>query len=164
MIDVPVDGRLTVKLTVNGVEHSVETSPRTLLADLLRDQLGLTGTNLGCEHGYCGACTVLVDGETVRSCLMLAPSAEGAEIVTVEGLSPDEGLSPLQQSFQEAHGLQCGFCTPGMLITATELLERTDGLLEEAEVREAISGNICRCTGYVFIVDAIRRASERRNG
>ena len=164
MIDVPADGRLTVNLTVNGVEHSVETSPRTLLADLLRDQLGLTGTNLGCEHGYCGACTVLVDGETVRSCLMLAPSAEGADIVTVEGLSPDEGLSPLQQSFQEAHGLQCGFCTPGMLITATELLERTDGLLEEAEVREAISGNICRCTGYVFIVDAIRRASKRRNG
>lgn len=164
MIDVPADGRSTVNLTVNGVEHSVETSPRTLLADLLRNQLGLTGTNLGCEHGYCGACTILVDGKTVRSCLMLAPSAEGADIVTVEGLSSDDELTPLQQSFQEAHGLQCGFCTPGMLITATELLEHTDGPLEEAEIREAISGNICRCTGYVFIVDAIRRASERRNG
>lgn len=162
MIDVPANGRLTVNLTVNGVDHSVETSPRTLLADLLRDQLGLTGTNLGCEHGYCGACTILLDGQTVRSCLTLAPSAEGSEIVTVEGLSADGELTPIQQSFRESHGLQCGFCTPGMLITATELLETSDGPLEESHIREAISGNLCRCTGYVFIVDAIRRASERR--
>lgn len=164
MSDVPAKGRLRVNLTVNGVEHSVETRPRTLLADLLRDQLGLTGTNLGCEHGYCGACTVLLDGETARSCLILAPSAEGADIVTVEGLSADGELNPLQRAFQEAHGLQCGFCTPGMLITATELLDATDGPLDESQIREAISGNICRCTGYVFIVDAIREASQRRNG
>jgi carbon-monoxide dehydrogenase small subunit len=163
MIDVPAEGQVTVEFTVNGVHHSVETSPRMLLADLLRERLGLTGINLGCEHGYCGACTILVNGESVRSCLMLAASADGAEITTVEGLSRNGELNPLQQSFQEAHGLQCGFCTPGMLLTATELLEGTEGPLEEDQIREAISGNICRCTGYVFIVDAIRRASERRD-
>lgn len=162
MTDVSADARVSVTLTVNGVERSAQVPPRTLLADYLRDHLGLTGTNLGCEHGYCGACTVLVDGQTARSCLMLAVSAEGSEVTTVEALSPDGELNPLQRAFQEAHGLQCGFCTPGFLMTATELLEHTDGPLEEAEIREAITGNICRCTGYVHIVDAIRRAAEER--
>lgn len=162
MTDVSADARVSVTLTVNGVERSAQVPPRTLLADFLRDHLGLTGTNLGCEHGYCGACTVLVDGQTSRSCLMLAVSAEGSDVTTVEGLSQDGELNPLQRAFHEAHGLQCGFCTPGFLMTATELLDRTDGLLEEAEIREAITGNICRCTGYVHIVDAIRRAAEKR--
>lgn len=162
MTDVAADARVSVTLTVNGVERSAQVPPRTLLADYLRDHLGLTGTNLGCEHGYCGACTVLVDGQTSRSCLMLAVSAEGSQVTTVEALSQDGELNPLQRAFQEAHGLQCGFCTPGFLMTATELLDRTDGPLEEAEIREAITGNICRCTGYVHIVDAIRRAAEER--
>lgn len=162
MTDVSAAARVPVTLTVNGVERSAEVPPRTLLADYLRDHLGLTGTNLGCEHGYCGACTVLVDGQTARSCLMLAVSAEGSRVTTVEALSRDGELNFLQRAFQEAHGLQCGFCTPGFLMTATELLDRTDGPLEEAEIREAITGNICRCTGYVHIVDAIRRAAERR--
>lgn len=162
MIDVPADGAVTVEVVVNGVERHADVAPRTLLADFLRDQLGLTGTNLGCEHGYCGACTVIVDGETVRSCLMLAISAMGASVTTVEGLADGEQLNPLQRSFQESHGLQCGFCTPGLLMTATELLESTEGPLTDIEIRRAIAGNVCRCTGYVHIVDAIRSASEER--
>ncbi|MBA3584000.1 MAG: (2Fe-2S)-binding protein [Gemmatimonadetes bacterium] len=157
MIFVPADGLITVTATVNGILRQAEVAPRTLLSDLLRDHLRLTGTNVGCEHGYCGACTVLVDGVSVRSCLMLAPSADGTDIRTVEGLGDGDGLSPLQQAFQEKHGLQCGFCTPGMLITATELLESNPSPDEEA-IRHAIAGNICRCTGYVNIVDAIRTA------
>ena len=165
MIDVPLDGTVRVALTVNGASREVDVSPRTLLSDLLREHLGLTGTNVGCEHGYCGACTVIVDGSTVRSCLILAPSVDGAEVTTVEGLADGDGsMNPLQTAFQEAHGLQCGFCTPGFLITATELLASTEGPLDDDTIREAIAGNICRCTGYVHIVDAIRAASERRAG
>lgn len=153
---------IAVSLTINGIARTASTTPRTLLSDFIRDGLGLKGTNVGCEHGYCGACTVIMNGETVRSCLVLAPSADGADIRTVEGLAENRYLSDLQQAFQQAHGLQCGFCTPGFLMTATELLENTQGPLDDREIRSAIAGNICRCTGYVHIVDAIRAASERR--
>ena len=157
------DSTLSVSVTVNGTKRSADVTPRTLLSDFLRDHLGLKGTNVGCEHGYCGACTVIVDGQTVRSCLILAPSVDGSEITTVEGLADNGDLSPLQQAFQQAHGLQCGFCTPGFLMTATGLLENTHGTLSDEEIRSAITGNICRCTGYVHIVDAIRSASETRS-
>jgi carbon-monoxide dehydrogenase small subunit len=157
------DSTISVSVTVNGAKRSADVTPRTLLSDFLRDHLGLKGTNVGCEHGYCGACTVIVDGQTARSCLILAPSVDGSEITTVEGLADNGDLSPLQQSFQQAHGLQCGFCTPGVLMTATGLLENTNGALSDEEIRAAISGNICRCTGYVHIVDAIRSASEERS-
>lgn len=157
------DSKVSVSVTVNGTKRSADVSPRTLLSDFLRDHLGLKGTNVGCEHGYCGACTVIVDGQTARSCLILAPSVDGSEITTVEGLADNGDLSPLQQAFQQAHGLQCGFCTPGVLMTATGLLENTNGALSDEEIRAAISGNICRCTGYVHIVDAIRSASEERS-
>lgn len=163
MTEIPADGVVTVEVTVNGRERRAEVSPRLLLADLLRDHLGLTGTNLGCEHGYCGACTVILDGETVRSCLILAPSVDGSEITTVEGLAADGEMGPLQKAFQAAHGLQCGFCTPGFLMTATELLADADGPLGDAEIRAGIAGNICRCTGYVHIVDAIRAASQEHS-
>ena len=147
----------TIKLTVNGqaFERSVET--RISLADFLRDDLRLTGTHLGCEHGVCGACTVLLEGKAVRACLMLAVQADGAELRTVEGLGTPEKLNPLQRAMMERHGLQCGFCTPGVLMTLTEFLERRRGLAPptQAEVREALSGNLCRCTGYQTIVDAV---------
>ena len=159
---VPADGTLSVSVTVNGVLRSAETTPRTLLSDFIREGLGLKGTNVGCEHGYCGACTVILDGQTVRSCLVLAPQAEGSQIVTVEHLAGGGGLSPLQEAFRQAHGLQCGFCTPGFLMSATELLDSTQGPLTRDDIRSAIAGNICRCTGYVHIVDAIRKASEMR--
>ncbi|MBS7697174.1 (2Fe-2S)-binding protein [Chelatococcus sp. YT9] len=151
---------ITISVTINGelIETTVE--PRLLVCDFLRDHLGLTGTHVGCEHGVCGACTVLVDGRTARSCLLFAAQLDGAQVETVEGLLlPDGELSPLQASFRDNHGLQCGFCTPGMLMTATELL-RQGGLLDREEVREAISGNLCRCTGYETIVDAILTASR----
>lgn len=154
------DERIPVSVTINGVTRTAETVPRTLLSDFIRDRLGLKGTNVGCEHGYCGACTIIMNGTTVRSCLILAASAEGADIRTVEGLAVDGRLSLLQTAFQEAHGLQCGFCTPGFLMTATELLDNTSGPLDEDEIRSAIAGNICRCTGYVHIVDAIKAASK----
>jgi aerobic carbon-monoxide dehydrogenase small subunit len=153
---------MLVELTINGQTRSAAVTPRTLLSDYIRDHLGLKGTNIGCEHGYCGACTVLMDGTPVRSCLVLAPQADGSAITTVEGLGNDGELSPLQQAFQQAHGLQCGYCTPGLLVTATALLEDTDGPLTDDQIREAIAGNICRCTGYVHIVDAIRSAAESR--
>ena len=159
---VPADGTLSVSVTVNGLPRSAETTPRTLLSDFIRDSLGLKGTNVGCEHGYCGACTVILDGQTVRSCLILAPQAEGSEITTVEHLATGSELSPLQEAFRQAHGLQCGFCTPGFLMSATELLANTQGPLTRDEIRSAIAGNICRCTGYVHIVDAIKKASEMR--
>lgn len=161
---ISADEALMVSVNINDSPQRAEASPRMLLSDFIRDTLGLKGTNVGCEHGYCGACTVIMNGETVRSCLILAVSAEGSDITTVEGLSEDGELSSLQKSFQDAHGLQCGFCTPGILMTATELLANTDGALPEDEIRSAISGNICRCTGYVHIVDAIRKAAERRVG
>ena len=149
-----------ISLTVNGVRHEVAVEPRRLLVDCLRDDLGLTGTHIGCEHGVCGTCTVLVDGESVRSCLMLAVQADGAIITTVEGLTTDGALHPLQQAFRDAQGLQCGFCTPGMLLLAWELL-RDHPSPSEAEIREAISANLCRCTGYQGIVDAVQLAAER---
>jgi carbon-monoxide dehydrogenase small subunit len=149
----------TIKLTVNGMalERSVET--RVSLADFLRNDLRLTGTHLGCEHGVCGACTVLLEGKSVRACLMLAVQADGAAVRTVEGLGTPENLNPLQRAMMEHHGLQCGFCTPGILMTLTEFLERRRGDVPptQTEVREALSGNICRCTGYQTIVDAVMK-------
>jgi len=148
---------MKVAFEVNGKALEVEVEPRLSLADCLRDVLGLTGTHLGCEHGVCGACTVIVDGEAVRSCLTLAVQAAGENIVTVEGLSRDKGLTPLQAAFRKHHALQCGFCTPGMVTTAHALLsEEPDADAER--VREALSGNICRCTGYISIVEAVLEA------
>jgi aerobic carbon-monoxide dehydrogenase small subunit len=149
-----------IGLTVNGTRHELVVEPRRLLVDCLRDDLGLTGTHIGCEHGVCGTCTVLVDGQSVRSCLMLAVQADGATVTTVEGLATNGSLHPLQQAFREAQGLQCGFCTPGMLLLAWELL-RDHQSPSEAEIREAISANLCRCTGYQGIVDAVQLAAER---
>jgi carbon-monoxide dehydrogenase small subunit len=150
----------TVELVVNGRPDSADAEPRLLLSDFLRHRLGLTGTHVGCEHGVCGACTVLVDGEPVRSCLMFAVQAHGAEIRTVEGLAGEDGtLHPVQQAFHELHGMQCGFCTPGFLMSLTGLFEeRPDA--DEDEVLDALSGNLCRCTGYVNIVAAARRAQQ----
>ena len=154
----------TVTLTVNGKRLTHEVETRAHLADFLRRELRLTGTHLGCEHGVCGACTVLVDGEAVRSCLMLAVQADGREVVTTEGLAaPDGTLSALQQAFWEKHGLQCGFCTPGMLTTLTAFLRENPDPTEE-EVREAISGNLCRCTGYAGIIAAALEAAKRLRG
>jgi carbon-monoxide dehydrogenase small subunit len=149
-----------IGFTVNGMKHELTVEPRRLLVDCLREDLGLTGTHIGCEHGVCGTCTVLVNGETVRSCLMLAVQADGATIATVEGLAADGQMNPLQQAFREAQGLQCGFCTPGMLMLATELLGENPSP-SEAEIREAISANLCRCTGYQGIVEAIQLAASR---
>jgi aerobic carbon-monoxide dehydrogenase small subunit len=153
--------RRRVRLTVNGAAHDREVEPRLTLADFLRHELGLTGTHLGCEHGVCGACTVLVDGHTARGCLMLAVQADGTEIRTVEGLAARDGtLHVLQQSFHEHHGLQCGFCTPGMLMTLVEFLTETPDP-SETELREALSGNLCRCTGYHGIVKAALDAAAK---
>ena len=154
----------SIALVVNGVRHEVEVETRLTLADCLRHRLGLTGTHLGCEHGVCGACTVLVDGEAVRSCLMLAVQAERAAVTTVEGIADAGGtLHPLQEAFRDRHGLQCGFCTPGMLMTLMEFLDENPSPTE-AEVREAISGNLCRCTGYQGIVAAALDAAARLRG
>ncbi len=149
--------RITVR--INGREHTHEVETRTSLADFLRHAVGLTGTHLGCEHGVCGACTVLVDGLSARSCLMLAVQAAGKDVVTVEGLATDGTLNVLQQAFRDNHGLQCGFCTPGMLMTLTEFLAANNNPTE-AEVRDAISGNLCRCTGYQPIVAAALQAAR----
>jgi aerobic carbon-monoxide dehydrogenase small subunit len=154
--------RHRVRLEVNGRPHEAETEARTLLSDFLRHDLGLTGTHVGCEHGVCGACTVLFDGEPVRSCLILAVQAEGHSIGTVEGLADGDRLHPLQDAFWEAHGLQCGFCTPGFLMTLVPFLDG-HGDPSEAEIRSAISGNLCRCTGYQHIVDAVLLAARRRS-
>jgi carbon-monoxide dehydrogenase small subunit len=150
-----------LRATVNGRPLEADVEPRRLLADVLREDAHLYGTHLGCEHGVCGACTVLVDGEPVRSCLMLAVQADGAEITTVEGLAPDGALHPLQEAFREHHALQCGFCTPGFLMTALHLLRERPDIEDEAEIREALAGNLCRCTGYSNIVDAVRDAAQR---
>jgi carbon-monoxide dehydrogenase small subunit len=144
-----------IELNVNGRRRHVAVEPRRLLSDCLREDLGLTGTNLGCEQGVCGSCTVTVDGETVRSCLMFAVQADGSRIETVEGLADGAELAPIQAAFWEHHGLQCGFCTPGMLMTARELLARNPSP-DEQEIRDALSGNLCRCTGYQHIVDAVQ--------
>jgi aerobic carbon-monoxide dehydrogenase small subunit len=148
----------TIAVTVNGEEYEREVEARQLLVHLIRDELDLTGTHVGCDTGNCGACTILLNGTAVKSCMLLAPQADGAEITTVEGLAPNGGLTPLQKAFSEHHGLQCGYCTPGMLISAAYLLSHTPKPTDE-EIRRAIQGNICRCTGYVNIVKAIRAAS-----
>ena len=153
--------RRTVTVTINGESYSREVETRLTLADFIRHECHLTGTHLGCEHGVCGACTILLDGQSARSCLMLAVQADGHEILTIEGIAPNEDeLHPLQQAFIDNHGLQCGFCTPGMLTTLLEFL-RDNPDPTEREVREAISGNLCRCTGYQGIVDAALDAAKR---
>jgi carbon-monoxide dehydrogenase small subunit len=153
---------VNVSVTVNGTRHDVpNVEPRLLLSDFLRETLGLTGTHVGCEHGVCGACTVLMDGHSVRSCLMLAVQANGSEITTVEGLGTPDALNVLQTRFREHHGLQCGFCTPGMLMTGEDLLRKYP-LATDEEIREGLSGNLCRCTGYQNIVAAIRSAAAIR--
>jgi aerobic-type carbon monoxide dehydrogenase small subunit (CoxS/CutS family) len=150
-----------IKLTVNGKEYEREVETRMTLGDFIRHELGLTGTHYGCEHGVCGACTILFDGRTARSCLMLAVQANGHALVTIEGLAlPNGDLNPLQNAFWENHGLQCGFCTPGMLTTLTEFLRENNNPTEE-EVRIAISGNLCRCTGYQSIVDSALACAKR---
>ena len=148
-----------VELTVNGIGHRLGVEGRRLLVDVLREDLGLTGTNVGCGQGVCGSCTVLVDGASARSCLMLAVQADGATVTTVEGLADAAGLHPVQRAFVEAQAQQCGFCTPGFLTASVELLERNPKP-SEAEVRTALAGNTCRCTGYEHIVDALVRAGE----
>jgi aerobic-type carbon monoxide dehydrogenase small subunit (CoxS/CutS family) len=150
-----------IKLTVNGKSYEREVETRMTLGDFIRHELGLTGTHYGCEHGVCGACTILFDGRTARSCLMLAVQANGHDLVTIEGLAlPNGDLNPLQNAFWENHGLQCGFCTPGMLTTLTEFLRENNNPTEE-EVRIAISGNLCRCTGYQSIVDSALACAKR---
>ena len=149
-----------VRLTVNGQTREGHCETRKLLVDFLREDLGLTGTHVGCEHGLCGACTVLVNGEAARSCLMLAVQADGVELLTIEGLSTDGTLHPLQEAFHEHHGLQCGFCTPGMLLTALDLLQ-TNPRPTEAEIRQGLSAVLCRCTGYQGIVKAVEAAAVR---
>jgi len=153
-----MDG-VAAHFNVNGRSVRVEIEPRTTLADCLRQDLKLTGTHIGCEHGVCGACTVIVDGAAVRSCLMLAVQADGAQIITVEGLSQDDTLSPLQAAFRKHHALQCGFCTPGILTTAHALLS-DEPEADRERIREVLSGNLCRCTGYLPIVDAVLEARE----
>jgi aerobic-type carbon monoxide dehydrogenase small subunit (CoxS/CutS family) len=148
-----------IRLTVNGKTYRGRCEPRRLLVDFLREDLGLTGTHIGCEHGICGACTIFFNGEAARSCLMFAVQADGAELVTVEGLAKDDVLHPLQQAFHEHHALQCGFCTPGMLIAALDFLA-TNPAPTEDEIREGISSVLCRCTGYVNIVKAVAAAAE----
>jgi aerobic-type carbon monoxide dehydrogenase small subunit (CoxS/CutS family) len=158
--------RLRVRLTVNGAIVEREVEARLSLADFLRGDLGLTGTHVGCEHGVCGACTVLLDGRSARSCLLLAAQLEGAHVTTIEGLTPPDGLSPLQEAFRACHAMQCGFCTPGMIVASTELLAATP-TPDEAEIRDALAGNLCMCTGYVNIVRAVAqaaRASGRSGG
>ncbi len=154
-----VSKQMQVDLVVNGTSYSRETEVRRTLADFLREDLGLTGTHLGCEHGACGACTVMIDGALARSCLTLAAQAQGASITTVEGLADQSGLHPIQKAFKQYHALQCGYCTPGFLVTAAALLNEIPDPTE-IQVRKWLSGNICRCTGYQFIVDAVLSAAK----
>ncbi|MBN9579985.1 MAG: (2Fe-2S)-binding protein [Afipia sp.] len=156
-----MSGKVDVKLTINGACYTGRVEPRTLLVDFIREEAGLTGTHVGCAQGVCGACTVLVGGQAARSCLLLVVQCEGEEIETVEGLGTMEQLSVVQHAFWEKHGLQCGFCTPGMLMTIEDLL-RNNPSPDREEIREAISGNLCRCTGYQTIVDSVERAVELR--
>ena len=154
----------TIRVTVNGTEHEAEVPARLTLADFLRERLDLTATHLGCEHGVCGACTILLDGETARSCIMLAAQADGSEITTLEGVvAEDEDLHPVQQAFWDRHGLQCGFCTPGIIMTTLELLARAPAAHARAD-RDALGGHLCRCTGYVKIVEAVEQAASELSG
>jgi carbon-monoxide dehydrogenase small subunit len=156
--------RRAIRCTVNGEVRTATLDPRRLLSDFIREDLQLSGTHVGCEHGVCGACTVLLDGEPVRSCLMLAVQADGESIETIEALANGaDDLHPIQQAFWERHGLQCGFCTPGMVLTAKALIERNASPAPE-EIRAALAGNVCRCTGYVFIVDAVEAAAAAMRG
>jgi aerobic carbon-monoxide dehydrogenase small subunit len=157
----PADAEIGVELTLNGAPASFSAPARWTLADALREKLGATGTHLGCEHGVCGACTVLLDGEAVRACLVLAVQAEGRAVETVEGLADGDQLAPLQQAFHEHHALQCGFCTPGFLMAATALVRNEPDPTSE-RIREALSGNLCRCTGYAPIVAAVRAVLDER--
>ena len=152
---------IRIDIKVNGQRYTRSVEPRLLLSDFLRHELGLTGTHVGCEHGVCGACTILFDGDSARSCLLFAVQADGHEITTVEGLTPStDQLHPIQQAFWEAHGLQCGYCTPGILMTLVPFLKQNSNPTED-EIRHALSGNLCRCTGYQHIVDAVKLAAER---
>jgi carbon-monoxide dehydrogenase small subunit len=150
-----------IRVTINGTPHDVQVDSRLLLVHLLRDQLRLTGTHIGCDTSHCGACTIVVDGEPTKSCTMLAVQADGSTITTIEGLERDGKLHPVQEAFWQKHGLQCGYCTPGMMMTATALLDRNANPTEP-EIRHAISGNLCRCTGYVNIVKSIQSAARAR--
>ncbi len=152
--------RHQINVTINGIEHTHEVESRLLLSDFLRHEVGLTGTHVGCEHGVCGSCTILLDGAAVRSCLLLAVMVDGHDVQTVESLGVPEDLHPIQEAFHEAHGLQCGFCTPGILMTLVPFLENNPDP-SETEIREAISGNLCRCTGYQHIVDAAKLAAAK---
>lgn len=155
--------KMDITVTVNGRQYAASVEPRLLLSDFLRDTLGLTGTHVGCEHGVCGACTILANGDSIRSCLTLAVRADGMDITTVEGLGTPDQLNALQNEFRDKHGLQCGFCTPGMLMTGMDLLKKYP-LASDDEIREGLSGNLCRCTGYQNIVAAIRAAVALRDG
>lgn len=153
--------RIEITVSVNGLSYTRSVEPRMLLTDFLRHELGLTGTHVGCEHGVCGACTILLDGRSARSCLTLAVQVDGSDIETVEGLGTVEKLGRVQQAFRDHHGLQCGFCTPGFIMTITDML-RHHSLENDEEIREALSGNICRCTGYEHIVNAVRELAKER--
>jgi len=158
-----MSAKISVTVTVNGTPHTADVEPRLLLADFLRENLDLTGTHVGCEHGICGACTILMNGDSVRSCLTFAVQADGAEIETVESLGDIDNLSQLQAAFREHHALQCGFCTPGMLMTVTDMLRKYP-LATDDDIRDGLSGNLCRCTGYQNIVRAVRSAANKRDG
>ena len=155
--------RLSVRVTINGESHERQVEPRLLLSDFIRHEAGLTGTHVGCEHGVCGACTVLLEGRPVRSCLMFAVQVDGASLETVESLSQGDTLHPLQEAFRQEHGLQCGYCTPGILMTLVPFLSQNPAPTD-AEIRRALSGNLCRCTGYQQIVAAVRRAAKMMRG
>ena len=163
MTDVLADAVVTVTLTVNGAAHNVRIEPRELLVSVLRDRLGLTGAHIGCETTSCGACTVLLDGRSVKSCTMLAVQAQGQHITTIEGLAGPDGLHPVQQAFRSCHGLQCGFCTPGMVLAAVSLIDEGRAA-DEDSVRSALEGNLCRCTGYHNIVQAVLSAARAIQG
>ncbi len=155
--------QMEITVTVNGARYTRTVEPRLLLSDFLRHTLGLTGTHVGCEHGVCGACTIMVDGDSIRSCLMLAVQADGCTVQTVEGLGTVENMNPLQEAFHSCHALQCGFCTPGMLMTCTDMLQKYP-LDSDAQIRDGLSGNLCRCTGYVHIVEAVRQVRDGKKG
>jgi carbon-monoxide dehydrogenase small subunit len=161
--DVLADTAVTVTLTVNGVSHDVRIEPRELLVCVLRDRLGLTGTHIGCETTSCGACTVLLDGRSVKSCTVLAVQAQGHAVTTIEGLAGPDGLHPVQEAFRSCHGLQCGFCTPGMVLAAVSLIDEGRAA-DEGAVRSALEGNLCRCTGYHNIVQAVLSAARAMHG